>query len=137
MFTSRVSEKDFERGVVEQAPIIFQREIRKRSDLRVTVVDDHVFTASIQSQVHVETQVDWRRGGRLHLPHEAFDLPSSITKACVAVTKELGLRYAAIDLIEDQAGDFWFLEANPNGQWGWIEMRTGLPIASALVDALT
>ncbi|MGH3885301.1 MAG: hypothetical protein ACRDSZ_01825, partial [Pseudonocardiaceae bacterium] len=28
------------------------------------------------------------------------------------------------------------LELNPNGQWAWIEDETGLPISSALADAL-
>jgi len=48
----------------------------------------------------------------------------------------LGLRFAAIDLVLDQTGEYWFLEANPNGQWAWIESRTGLPISSAIVDEL-
>ena len=32
--------------------------------------------------------------------------------------------------------DYVFLEINPNGQWGWIQSRTGLPIAEALADLL-
>lgn len=49
----------------------------------------------------------------------------------------LGLTYGAIDLIEDEQDVFWFLECNPNGQWAWIEQRTQLPIASAIVDWLS
>jgi len=36
-----------------------------------------------------------------------------------------------------RSGDWVFLEINPNGQWAWIENETGLPIASAIADALT
>lgn len=136
MFTSRISDQDIHPDAIDQAPVILQREIRKRSDLRVTVIDERVFAATILSQEHAETEVDWRRGGRLDLAHRTFNLPVDIAQACVEVTRDLGLRYAAIDLIEDEEGAFWFLEANPNGQWGWIEVRTGLPIASTLVDAL-
>lgn len=136
MFTSRIAEEHLEREAIAQAPVIFQREIRKHSDLRVTVVDGQVFAATIFSQEHAETEVDWRRGGHIEIRHQAFDLPAEIAEACVAVTRDLGLRYSAIDLIEDRDGIFWFLEANPNGQWGWIEIRTGQPIASALVDAI-
>jgi hypothetical protein len=136
MFTSRLTAQDLDHESVRQAPVIFQREIAKRSDIRVTVVDDRVFATTILSQGHNETEVDWRRGGRLDLPHRQFELPKAIAAACVEVTRDLGLRYSAIDLVEDRAGDFWFLEANPNGQWGWIEMRTGHPIASAIVDAM-
>lgn len=136
MFTSRVTTHDLNEPAVRQAPVIFQREITKRSDIRVTVVDDRVFATTILSQGHDETEVDWRRGGRLDLPHRQFELPKAIAAACIEVTRDLGLRYSAIDLVEDRAGDFWFLEANPNGQWGWIEMRTGHQIAAAIVDGL-
>jgi len=136
MFTSRIAVEHLEREAIALAPVIFQREIRKHSDLRVTVVDDKVFAATILSQEYAETEVDWRCGSQLEVRHEVFDLSAEIAEACVAVTRNLGLRYSAIDLIEDRKGNFWFLEANPNGQWGWIEMRTGHPIASALVEAL-
>ncbi|MFJ4189110.1 hypothetical protein [Kitasatospora sp. NPDC089509] len=33
-------------------------------------------------------------------------------------------------------GDWRFLEMNPNGQWSWIEHRTGVPISGALADLL-
>lgn len=136
MFTSRIFQREIQDEAIDQAPVILQREIRKSSDVRVTVVDDHVFAATILSQSHAETEVDWRRGGRTDVAHQIFNLPPDVAAACVGITLDLGLRYAAIDLIEDRGGGFWFLEANPNGQWGWIEIRTGLPIAAALVDAL-
>ncbi|MDP9794725.1 D-alanine-D-alanine ligase-like ATP-grasp enzyme [Catenuloplanes nepalensis] len=46
------------------------------------------------------------------------------------------LRFAALDFIVTPDGDHVFLEANPNGQWAWIEDETGLPIAAAVADAL-
>jgi hypothetical protein len=33
-------------------------------------------------------------------------------------------------------GEWVFLEVNPNGQWAWLQDETGLPIASAIADAL-
>ena len=68
--------------------------------------------------------------------HEAIELPADIVDKCRALTKALDLRYGAIDLIADRDGRYWFLEINPNGQWAWIERRTGLPLASAIVDEL-
>jgi D-alanine-D-alanine ligase-like ATP-grasp enzyme len=46
------------------------------------------------------------------------------------------LRFAALDFIVTPDGEYVFLEANPNGQWAWIEHETGLPIAAAIADAL-
>jgi hypothetical protein len=36
----------------------------------------------------------------------------------------------------DAAGRWQFFECNPNGQWGWIEQETGLPIAAAIARLL-
>jgi len=40
--------------------------------------------------------------------------------------------FGAIDLAVDLDGVEWFLEINPNGQWGFIEGACNLPIASEI-----
>ena len=35
------------------------------------------------------------------------------------------------------SGEHVFLECNPNGQWLWIELATGMPISAAIADELT
>lgn len=137
LFTARLDPlKPMDRTAVSLAPVIYQREVRKAYDVRATVIGDRVFAAAIHSQDHDETAVDWRSGARLDLRHEAIELPADIIDKCRALTQKLDLRYGAIDLIADQDGRYWFLEINPNGQWAWIERRTGLPLASAIVDEL-
>lgn len=137
LFTARLDPlKPMDRRAVSLAPVIYQREVRKAFDVRVTVIGDRVFGAAIHSQDHDETEVDWRSGTRLDLHHEAIELPADIVDKCKALTQSLDLRYGAIDLIVDREGHYWFLEINPNGQWAWIERRTGMPLASAIVDEL-
>lgn len=118
------------------APVILQREITKACDVRVTVVGRRIFAATIDSQIRAETTIDWRRGSHPDLPHARHELPDELASRCVSLVRQLGLRFAAIDLVLDRAGEYWFLEANPNGQWAWIENRTGLPISAAIVDEL-
>lgn len=118
------------------APIIFQRQIVKALDVRVTVVGSAVFAAAIHSQTTVESTVDWRRGSNPDLEHSVVQLPADIKEKCVAIVKRFGLRFGAIDLVVDTDNKYWFLEINPNGQWAWIETRTGLPITAAIVDEL-
>lgn len=138
IFTNRLAADDDGSfaASVRSAPIIFQREIEKESDIRVTVVGDVAMAASIQSQTKDETMVDWRRGEHVDLPHARHELPADVVRQCLSITSRLGLRYAAIDFVLDKEGNYWFLEANPNGQWAWIETRTGHPITERLVDAL-
>lgn len=136
-FTTRVDHID--EGMEESiraCPFIVQELIKKRFDVRVTVVGDSVFAVAIHSQGHSETQVDWRRGGHSDLPHEAIELPMEISSLCREVVRRQSLRFGAIDLVVDLDGEYWFLECNPNGQWAWIENRTGLPIARAIVDEM-
>lgn len=123
-------------NAIAAAPVIYQRKIEKAYDIRVTVVGDQTFSAAIMSQIYAETQTDWRRGSRHDLPHEIHLLPHSVATMCIELTKVFNLSFGAIDLILDKNGKYWFLEINPNGQWGWIEVRTGLPIAAALAEHL-
>jgi glutathione synthase/RimK-type ligase-like ATP-grasp enzyme len=102
----------------------------------VTVVGQKTFVVAIHSQDTEETQIDWRKGSNISLEHTVIDLPDDVRSRCISLVERLGLRFGAIDLIRDRSGDFWFLEINPNGQWAWIERRTGLPITAAIVDEL-
>jgi len=137
LFTTRLDPlRLMDRQAVGLAPVIYQREVRKAFDVRVTVIGDKVFAAAIHSQDHDETEVDWRSGTRHDLRHEAIELPPDVAAQCLALTAALGLRYGAIDLVADAGNRHWFLEINPNGQWAWIERRTGQPLAEAIVDAL-
>ena len=121
---------------LRMAPVIFQRRIDKRIDLRVTVVDSNVFAVAINSQMFEKTQTDWRHSSVTELEHEILELPEQIAKKCIEIVRRLELRFGAIDLVLDKRGAYWFLECNPNGQWAWIENRTGLPIAAAIVSAM-
>jgi glutathione synthase/RimK-type ligase-like ATP-grasp enzyme len=137
IFTSRL-EKAAGRDphAIAAAPMILQREVAKRVDVRVTVVGEQVFSAAIHSQGAAASEVDWRQGDGPCLPHEAIELPTDVSLRCAELVKTLGLGFGAIDLIHGRDGAYWFLEINPNGQWAWIETRTGQPIAAAIVDAL-
>lgn len=47
-----------------------------------------------------------------------------------------GLEFGAFDLILTPENEYYFLELNANGQWGWIQYMTGLPIKEAIADLL-
>jgi hypothetical protein len=50
--------------------------------------------------------------------------------------RRLGLHYGAVDMRRTEAGEHYFLEVNPAGQWHFVEHRTGLPISEAIADEL-
>ncbi len=124
------------------SPAIFQAAIDPDFELRVTVVGDKVFPATVRydspdPKKYAQTR-DWRLGhayGKLAFgKYDAF--PSDIADMCRCHVKDLGLMFGAIDLIVDKEGDYWFLENNPNGQWAFIEISTGQQIGKAIADLL-
>ncbi|WP_084463627.1 MvdC/MvdD family ATP grasp protein [Microtetraspora fusca] len=117
-------------------PVIAQAYVPKRLELRVTVVGRRVFAAEIHSQNSNRSSVDWRRYDFGATPYAVHRLPEEIADLCLAMTDRLGLVFGAFDLVLTPDGRYVFLEINPNGQWLWIEERTGLPISEALCDLL-
>ena len=117
-------------------PYLLQALVRKRYDVRVTVIGSEAFAARIESQSDAAARVDWRRGHTPDLVHATEELPAEIAKRCVRLVHSYGLMFAAVDFAVDQDGRLVFFEINPNGQWAWIEQRTGLPLRSRLADLL-
>ena len=117
------------------APVIYQRHLEKRCDIRVTVVGHSIYAAAIRSQDADSAKVDWRRSD-VELEHEVHALPDDITRACQRLMKALNLHFGAIDLVLAPNGEYYFLEINPNGQWLWLEDKLRFPIANKIVEWL-
>jgi hypothetical protein len=136
-FTEVVSRRDLGHvSSIRHCPVILQAYVPKRLELRITVVGQQVFAAEIHSQETHHTRHDWRRYDLDHTPHVAHDLPPDVREKCVRLVERLGLTYGAIDMILTPDGRYVFVEINPNGQYLWIEQKTGLPISEAVCDFL-
>lgn len=59
-----------------------------------------------------------------------------IEEACKELVRRFRLQFAAIDLLVTPDGQYVFVDLNGNGQWGWIENHTGLPLTETLVNLL-
>lgn len=135
IFTSEIKERRFLKEQIERSPIYFQNLIKKKFDLRVIIVGNKVFSTLIHSQDLEETKIDWRKGEKV-LKHTKYQLPKKIKKLSLILLKNLKLNYGALDFILDEDDNVIFLEINPNGQWAWIEQRTGHQISNEIVNLL-
>lgn len=115
-------------------PCIYQQYIDKLYEVRVTVVDSKVFAAKVDSQSTTDTKIDWRKQ---KLKFTSYILPKEIEVKCISLLKSLNISFGAIDLIKSINNEYYFLEINPNGQWAWIEIDTGLNISEAIINFLT
>lgn len=137
VYTSLVTDSHMTKvETVRTAPCLFQERIPKEFEVRTTVVGGNVFSAAIFSQEHEAGKQDWRRVDNSDLRLEPYELPASVEAKILKLVSELGLTFGAIDMIVTPDGEHVFLEINPVGQFGFVEMHTGLPIFSAVADLL-
>ena len=115
-----------------------QNYVEKDYELRVTVVGNEVFACRIDSQKLDEDKgkIDWRQGYDYGLTHDVAHLPLELEHKCVAYLRQMGLRFGCFDFIATPKHEYIFLECNPNGQWLWIELLTGLKISESIARHL-
>ncbi|WP_326645274.1 hypothetical protein OG884_12665 [Streptosporangium sp. NBC_01755] len=132
IWTQRVIEQELDDSVSVTAHL-FQKEVPKTADARVTVIGRAVFASRITTP---DGALDWRNGDWDELVHDPIDVPEPIRNALYAYLGHFGLVFGCFDFAlgagdgSGQSPDTWtFIECNPNGQWGW------LPDSSAMADA--
>ncbi|MEX0690181.1 MAG: hypothetical protein WD095_01920 [Candidatus Paceibacterota bacterium] len=136
-YTNRVSLKNFERiDSMSEAPVIFQEEIEKDYELRVTFVGNQLFPCKIESQKSTRTKVDWRKYDFENVPHSIVSLPVEISSKLIKIINRFKVRFGSFDMAVTPSGDYVFFEMNPNSQWVWLEEITKLPITDAFIDLL-
>ncbi len=135
VFTNFIETFPTETNKLTASPTYFQSHILKKGDIRVIAVGNKIFATFIESQDHINTKTDWRKG-EIKLVHRKINLPSEIERKCNLLLRSLKLRYGAIDFILNQNDEYVFLEINPNGQWAWIEKQTDYKITDAIVNLL-
>lgn len=139
IFTNLVSEEHLtaHNDRIRYAPCLFQEYIDKCVELRVTIVGSDIFSMEIHSQDHTSSTIDWRCATDPDaLEYSACELPEAITHKLLTLMRSLGLLFGCVDMILTPNGEYVFLEVNPNGQWYWVEEKTGLPIASSIARLL-
>jgi glutathione synthase/RimK-type ligase-like ATP-grasp enzyme len=109
--------------------MIYQQRVDKKADIRLTVVDGRLFPCRITSGLN-----DWRQDE--HAAYEPVSAPREIVKSVYRYMQHFRLYYGAFDFAVSKAGPWYFLECNPNGQFGWLERKTGLAISKAIADLL-
>lgn len=107
--------------VLQKLPGIFQVEVKKKFELRVTCFGDFVVAAKLNSQNHRDGMVDWRaiRGAQMMI--EPYELPHDILQSIRLFMSQLGIVFGCFDFIVTPDDEYIFLEVNEQGQFLWIE----------------
>ncbi|MFE9254119.1 ATP-grasp ribosomal peptide maturase [Streptomyces sp. NPDC006879] len=129
IWAQRVDAESFDDSLAVTAHL-FQAEVEKTGDVRVTVVGKKVFAQQIAAP---DGALDWRRGDWDELIHAPIAVPAPIEAALHSYLASFGLVFGCFDFAltgDGHAPEHWTaIECNPNGQWGW------LPDAPAITTA--
>jgi glutathione synthase/RimK-type ligase-like ATP-grasp enzyme len=107
---------------VRACPGIYQKNIEKRIELRVTVIGETVIAAAIDSQRDGAT-TDWRcEGGRGNTNLSAIAIDPALAERCRAYCRSMGVAFGCIDLIVRPDDEVVFLEINSAGQFLFNEI---------------
>ncbi len=137
VYTSDVRAEDIEAlDSLRHCPVVFQRKIEKRRELRVAYVAGRLFAGALDAAGSARGRTDWRLAKPSECSWSRASLDAPTAAQLETLMRRLGLDYGAIDLIETPDGRLVFLEVNPGGEWGMLEHDLDLPISEAIADAL-
>lgn len=124
VYTSVVRSADLPGDAMLQAcPGIYQRLVRKRSEVRATFMGASHIAIEIDSQSTERGQVDWRQAQMGEpLPAKPIVLPDAVAARCRAMMARLGIVFGCFDFIIDEDGRYVFLEVNEAGQFLFLEV---------------
>ncbi len=139
IYTNRISKSYLDKiREVKSCPTLFQEEISKKADVRITVLDDCIVAVKMIPPVcDCPPSVDIRVNNMQGIAYSPIDIPVCVRRGVTSLMKYYSLRFAAIDMIVDCQDTWFFLEVNPNGQWAWLDQDAGTGIAGFFIDVLT
>lgn len=100
-------------------PSLFQKEIKKKYELRTFIFNNDVYSMVIFSQTIKDTETDFRKPiySQKKMRMLPFSLPKDIESKLLLLFKKLELNTGSIDLLVDENDNYFFLEINPVGQF--------------------
>lgn len=122
IYTNRVTEDQLASQALSACPTLFQEEVAKDFDVRVTAIDGRLTVVAMRRSVAGAQIVDVRRDNMEGVGYEVITMPSEVESCLRKLLSSYGLRFAAVDFAVATDGTWVFFEINPNGQWAWFDL---------------
>jgi hypothetical protein len=106
---------------IARCPTMYQQRVDKVADIRMLILGQDLLAYKIVQEG--EQHLDYRIGffHEDHLRYEPISVPASLKTRVNAFVNSLGIEFASADFALTPAGEFIFLDLNPNGQWLFLE----------------
>jgi hypothetical protein len=136
LYTSRVTEDE----LAPSSPWFIQECIEADRDVTVVFIRGSLFSFEFRRDLLPQGVVDWRlaveRDPALADKWTAHELSGAVRNGIEQFMQNMGLHYGRLDFL--LAGSrYWFLEVNPNGEWGWLDPHGKTGILDVLVKELS
>ena len=133
MYTSLVDQDK----VIRPYPWFFQEALIEGKDVTSVFIKDESFFFYCDFN-RKKNAIDWRKEINTSKQSKWFPLKhkflNSLKKNNLLLMKKFKLNYGRLDFIQ-KGDDFYFLECNPNGQFGWLDNPKTYYLHSKFVDA--
>jgi len=118
-------------------PRIFQEYIEKKYELRSFYFHETFFTYAILSQNNPKTAIDFRNYDN-DKPNRCipFELSPEYRMKLISLMQKLKLDTGSFDILVDNNDDYYFLEVNPVGQFGYGSYECNFNIEEFIVNTL-
>ena len=111
-------------------PVIVQERIEHHSEIRLYLVDGRAFGFEVVKNSAADL---WLKPDSVRV--RAVPVPDQVSHAARSIAAQLNLRYGAFDFLLTASGPV-FLEVNDNGDWCWIEEKSGTDVVTIAVTAM-
>ena len=134
--TTFVTASDLEEDGLRISPCIFQEEIEKSYEVRLTVMGNAFFAAKLATQDFSDSQLDFRKSADWAVfGCDEIEVPDTVKLAVLKFHSITGLIFGTMDFIVTKGGEWVFLETNPFGQFLWVEnVNPRIPLLDAFSD---
>lgn len=119
--TVEVIEGDIESIAETFFPSLVQKLIEKIYEIRVFYFRNRFYSIAIFTQNNKESKIDGREKNIQKPNREVpYSLPKEMEDKLCCFMNKLNLNYGSIDLIYSTDNNYYFLEVNPYGQYGFL-----------------
>jgi len=137
VYTNKVKKENLKNlDLVSNHPCFFQEYIDKDFEIRIISTDKDSEGIAIHSQEAEISKIDYRRYDFKNVPYNYIELSDKVKNFCSAMLKNYGLHFGVFDFIKSKKGEDIFLEMNPNGQWLWLELKSGHNLTKLVAENL-
>ncbi len=120
-YTHLFSDQDYESIPEKFAPTLFQEYAEKAYEIRIFILLDILYPVAILSQLQDNTVVDVRNYDSKKMNrYVPCTLPQEIKNKLIRLMANCNLNTGSVDMIKSPTGEYYFLEVNPIGQFGYV-----------------